>query len=277
MKVEELLKKDFVCLDGSMGAVVMGMGYSPDNILRLNLEAPGVISGIQRGYFEAGSDMVFTNTFDLKKQTAERYGVELGDLVSAAVKNAYDACEGMEEKFVALDLSPTGLEEDEAYDHYALMIDTAKDSTDLIVVETLTSLSDLRACIRAAKACSSLPLFSSISLRENGRTWYGDALEDYIDIVNASDILCAGINCTLDPAGMLPLALKLRENCDKAVYAKPNRGQPVKTQSGTSYDMSAEEFSDGIAELYRRGIRVLGGCCGSDAECIRMINKKIRG
>ena len=276
MNVEELLKKDFVCLDGSMGAVVMGMGYAPENILKLNLEAPEIIRGIQRGYFEAGSDMVFTNTFDMKAQTAERYGVSLKELVSAAIKNADDAREGMEGKFVALDLSPTGMEENDAYVHYCGMIEAASDRTDLIVVETLTAVSDLRACIRAAKEYSSLPLFSSITVRENGRTWYGDSLEDYIDTVNASGILCAGINCTLDPEAMLPMAIKLLEGCDRPVYAKPNRGQPVKTASGTSYDMSAEEFSDGIVEMYRRGIRVLGGCCGSDAECIRLINDKIR-
>ena len=277
MNVKELLQKDFVCLDGSMGAVVMGMGYSPDDILKLNLDAPSVIEKIQRGYFEAGSDIVFTNTFDLRAEKAERYGLSIGELVGAAIDIADRARVGMDNKFIALDLSPSGLGEDEAYAHYLSLIEAAADRCDLIVVETLTSLSDLRSCIKAAEAASSLPLFSSISVRENARTWFGDSLEDYIDIVNASGILCAGINCTLDPAAMLPLAVKLMEGCDRAVYAKPNRGQPVKTDSGTSYDMSAEEFSDGIAEMYRRGIRVLGGCCGSDAECIRMINDKIRG
>ena len=277
MNVKELLQRDFVCLDGSMGAVVMGMGYPADDILKLNLDAPGVIEKIQKGYFEAGSDMVFTNTFDLSAAKAQRYGVSIGELVNAAIDIADKAREGMNDKFVALDLSPSGMEEEEAYGHYITLIEAGNDRTDLIVVETLTSLSDLRACIKAVKAASSLPLFSSISVRENGRTWFGDRLEDYIDTVNGSDILCAGINCTLDPAAMLPMALKLKEGCDMAVYAKPNRGQPVKTAEGTSYDMSAEEFSEGIMEIYRRGIRVLGGCCGSDAECIGMINRKIRG
>lgn len=277
MDIRELLKQDFVSLDGSMGAVIMAKGFQPADILKLNIERPDVIKDIHKGYFDAGSDIVFTDTFDLSVKGAERIGLNADDIITAAIRNADDARKEAGHGFIALDLSPSGMmKEEEAFEHYSYLIRSAADRTDLLVLETIAQLSDIRACIRAAKEYSSLPLFVSMSFTDKGRTWFGDRIKDYIELVNASDIACCGINCTLDPEEIYPFAVMLKENTSVPVFAKPNRGQPVKTETGTSYNMTPEDFAEKSAKLYDAGIHILGGCCGNDAECIRMLNSRLR-
>ena len=271
-----LLKNDFVCLDGSMGAIVMAMGHAPGDILKLNVTEPETITGIHRGYFEAGSDIVFTNTFDLSEAAAERLGIPLGDIVRAAVDNALEAAEGREDRYVLLDLSPSGMDEDKAAAHYEKIIRAAEGRTDGIILETMTSLSDMKAVLKVLPDTGKAPLLTSITVRENGKTWFGDDIKDYIDLANASDIVACGINCTLDPEGMLPFARMLKEKSVHPVFAKPNRGQPRRTENGSVYDMSAEDFAEGVKRIASEGIHILGGCCGSDAECIKKICEALK-
>lgn len=278
MDIKRKIKdNEIILLDGSMGAVVMQMGYSPSDILKLNVTAPEVITNIHRGYFAAGCDIVITNSFDLRKPTSEKAGYDIERLIESAVYNANKAKAEFDDKAVAFGLAPSGeISYEKAYELYKYQISLAHPHTDMIIAETLSTINDAKAVYDACKEVCDKPIFISMSFRENEHTWFGTSLSEYIEFINSTDIDAAGINCTLTPEEMLPILIKLKQNTDKTLFAEPNRGQPVNTPSGISYPTPAEEYAKASAKLIRNGINIIGGCCGADSECMAKLNSLVR-
>lgn len=273
----KIQNNEILCLDGSMGAIVMRMGYAPADILKLNITHPDVIKQIHRGYYNAGCDIVITNTFDLREETASNTGYSIRDILNSAVQNANEVKAEFHDKAVALGLSPSGKDTyEEAYTHYKYQIENVCANVDMIILETTSVLQDVKAAYNAASDTSDKPFFASMSFMANEHTWYGTSLNDYIDYINTTQMDAAGINCTLTPSEMLPLAIKLKQNTHTAVFAEPNRGQPTKTDNGYTYEIPAEEYAKSAAEFVKCGINIIGGCCGADEECMAMLNKLIK-
>ncbi len=278
MNIRKKIKdNEIILLDGSMGAVVMQMGYSPSDILKLNVTTPEVITNIHRGYLAAGCDIIITNSFDLRKSSAEKSGYDIEKLIESAVYNANKAKAEFDDKAVAFGLAPSGEKSYEgAYELYKYQIALAHSHADMIIAETLSTLSDAKAAYDACREVCDKPIFLSMSFRENEHTWFGTSLSEYIEFINSTDIDAAGINCTLTPKEMLPILKKLKQSTDKALFAEPNRGQPINTLSGISYPTSSEDYAKASAELVKNDIHIIGGCCGADSECMAKLNNLIR-
>lgn len=267
---EKLKQKVPFLLDGSMGAVLMANGYKPADILPLNITNPEVIQDIHKGYFASGCDAVITNTFNLNSFSLPHIDFSVREITEAALRNALAAKNSFSNRFVALGLGPSGEKNFEnAYELYKEILSVDYSDADLVILETAGNTTDVEAARKAVRESSYLPFWASLTFKESERTWFGTSLEEWTEYVNSSDIDAAGINCTLMPNEMLPLAIKLMQAIKIPCFAEPNRGQPKKTENGFKYDMNAEDYAQNLAKFYENGIYILGGCCGADSECMK--------
>lgn len=266
--------------DGSMGALLISRGFGGDSA-SMNVENYSAIRDIHNAYIDAGANIIITNTFSLTaKKEHRKYSLE--ETIKGALKAAEEATAG-KEVFTAFDLGPSGLDMepigecgyDEAYEFYKEVLLIAGDRFDYVLAETFTDLEELNAAVDAAGKYSSKPVFASMSFDKNGYTMFGVSVADFVKSMNERKVYAAGVNCNLLPADMLDVAVKIRSLLDKDIlcFAQPNRGSPKVTDGMITYEMSDEEYSRLTLSLLENGVDILGGCCGSNENCIRLIRE----
>lgn len=273
MQLKKLLEKKIVLFDGAFGTLLQQTGVNvPEIPERLNLTDPNAVARIHRAYAQAGADVITANTFGANEAKVGSQK-ESDALIRAAVKIARDAAP---DRFIALDLGPTGrlIEPtgkttfEEAYEIFARAVRAGKDA-DLILVETMSDLQELRAAVLAAREHSDLPVFCSMTFEENGRTFTGCDAVCYA--MTASPLADAiGVNCSLGPDKLTPIVKTLLENTDKPVLVQANAGLP---DEKLNYGVSAEEFARAYENFAKMGVRIFGGCCGTTPEYIRKLRK----
>lgn len=228
-----------------MGTMLQSMGLQTGHCPEaLNLTHPEAIVAVQRQYVAAGSNIIYANTFGANRLKAAGSGYTVPQLVEAGIRCAKAAAEGKAR--VALDIGPIGrmmepygtLTFDESYDIFAEMIKSGVAAgADLIVIETMTDLYEARAAVLAAKEQSTLPVFVTMTFEKNGRTFAGTSLESFAAVMNALQVDAFGINCSLGPAELLPLAERLSKLTNRPLIIKPNAGLPDPKDG--SYHVSA--------------------------------------
>lgn len=261
-------------LDGGMGTTLqqsgLELGASPD---LLSLTDPALITSIHRKYVEAGSDIVYANTFGANRFKLGDCGYTIEEIIDSAVKAAKAACD--EETMVALDVGPLGellepmgtLPFEAAYDAFAqIMVQGAASGADLIVIETMTDLYEVKAAVLAAKEHTQLPVFVSMTFEESGRTFTGTSIECMAATLEGLGVDAVGINCSLGPVEIFPLAEKLCGSTSLPVFVKPNAGLPDPRTN--TYDITAEQFAEDMSRYLDLGIAMAGGCCGTTPEYI---------
>lgn len=268
-------------LDGATGSLLTERSGAPAGyrLEKLNLEDPDVVFSVHRDYVEAGSDVIYTNTFGANPL---KLGDETDKVIKAAVAIARKAAGGR--AYVALDVGPLGkligeggISFDDAYDNYAAVIRAAADETDLIVIETMTDIADARIALLAAKENSSLPVMLSMSFEAGGRSAFGTDVESFARTVSGMGVSAIGINCSLGPVEMYPMAKKLVESTPLPVFIKPNAGMPRFENGRTVYDIDKAQFCEAMAKIHALGVNILGGCCGTTPDYIRMLAAQTTG
>ena len=263
-----------VLLDGSMGTRLMANGIHANKILESNITKPDLVYSIHKQYIEAGSDIILTNTFNLTQHAIDYLGYSIEEILSSAISCAQRAAEG--NVYIALDISPSGYnpsvckpyDKEKAYDLYSKIINAGKEGTDLIFIETISIIEDIETLCEAAKDNCELPIFASMTFTGKQNTWFGYPLDNWISRSNDLPIDAVGMNCSLTPTEMYPLAGKLVKGSNKPVFVKPNRGQPEKEDNKSVYKLSADQFAEDMLKFRDLGIHIMGGCCGTDHECI---------
>ena len=261
MNFREFARNRIVVFDGAFGTVLQSKtggktGTVPE---KLNLSAPELIAEIHREYAAAGADVITANTFGANEiKTGSR---ELADeLIRAGVRLARQEAGN---KFVALDIGPLGrilepmgdLPFGRAYDAFAHAVEAGKDA-DLILIETMSDLQELRAALLAAREHSSLPVICSMTFDGSGRTFMGCDPGCYA--LTASPLADAvGVNCSLGPEQLLPVVRTLLRHTDKPVIVQANAGLPDEKMH---YDVDADEFSRACETFVQEGLRIIGGC-----------------
>ena len=288
MNITEFLKNHIVFLDGGMGTLLQERGLDAGELPeRWNLERPEVIVDIHRAYFDAGSNIVNTNTFgaNILKFSAD----ELDSIVKAAIQNARAAAElsvGTQEKFVALDIGPTGkmlkpygdLDFEDAVAIFAKTVKLGvKYGADLIVIETMNDSYETKAALLAAKENSSLPVFVSNAYGEDGKLMTGASPSAMVAMLKGMGADAIGVNCSLGPKALAPIVEEYLKYASVPVLLKPNAGLPCSVCGKTHYDVSAEDFAEEIASLVKKGVRIAGGCCGTTPEYIAATVKACEG
>lgn len=281
MVFKDLLKKEFIILDGAMGTVLQSKGLELGEIPeKLGMDQPEEIIAIHKSYIDAGSDIVYTNTFGANRYKLEGCGYSVQEIISQAVANAKKACEGTS-ALVALDIGPIGqlleptgsLSFEEAYDIFKEEIIAGKDA-DIIIFETMTDLYELKAGVLAAKENSTLPIMCTMTFEENMRTFTGVSIPAMALTLNGLGVDAIGVNCSLGPVELNPIIKELSQWTNLPIIVKPNAGLPDPLTN--EYNVSPEQFADEIEKLIPYGIRIIGGCCGTSPEYIKTILSKLK-
>lgn len=288
MTFSEFLKDNIVYLDGGMGTLLQAKGLKPgDAPERWNISHPDVICGIHRDYFDAGSNVVCTNTFGAN--TLKYSKDELEEIIRAAVKNAADAraqSSSAGEKFIALDVGPSGkllkplgdLDFEDAVGVFAETVRIgASCGVDLILIETMNDSYETKAALLAAKENSDLPVIVCNAYGEDGKLMTGASPAAMAAMLEGMGAAALGANCSLGPRQLRGVAIELLRNASVPVILKPNAGLPRSVDGKTVFDVTAEDFSDEVCELVKKGVRVVGGCCGTTPAYIKALTDKTRG
>lgn len=279
MDFKELIKQGTVLLDGAMGTMLQNAGLEAGAAPELlNIDKPELIEDIHRKYVEAGSQIVYANTFGANRYKLKNNSVK--EIISAGISIAKKACG--KKALVALDIGPIGLllepsgtmTFEEAYDIFKEQI-IAGESADVIVFETMTDLYELKAAVLAAKENSRQPIVCTMTFEENRRTFTGCCVSSMALLLNGLGVDAVGINCSLGPSQLIPICKELLEWTDMPVVLKPNAGLPDPVTG--KYDVSPEEFAEQMKYAASCGVKIFGGCCGTTPEYISALKKALDG
>ena len=288
MNIRDFIKNNIVYLDGGMGTLLQKSGLQPGELPEhWNISHPEVIREIHKNYYDSGSNVVNTNTFGAN--TLKFSIDELNEIICHAVKNADEArkaSSGEQEKFIALDVGPTGkllkplgdLDFEDAVKIFAETIRLGvKYGVDLITIETMNDSYETKAAVLAAKENSDLPIIVTNAYGENGRLMTGANPAVMAAMLEGMGVDAIGANCSLGPKQLMDVMDELLKYCSVPVAFKPNAGLPKSDGKVTYYDVDADEFAQDIKLSVENGVRIVGGCCGTTPEYIKKVCELTRG
>ena len=288
MNIRDFIKNNIVYLDGGMGTLLQKSGLQPGELPEhWNISHPEVIREIHKNYYDSGSNVVNTNTFGAN--TLKFSIDELDEIICHAVKNADEARKaspGEQEKFIALDVGPTGkllkplgdLDFEDAVKIFAETIRLGvKYGIDLITIETMNDSYETKAAVLAAKENSDLPIIVTNAYGENGRLMTGANPAVMAAMLEGMGVDAIGANCSLGPKQLMDVMDELLKYCSVPVAFKPNAGLPKSDGKVTYYDVDADEFAQDIKLSVENGVRIVGGCCGTTPEYIKKVCELTRG
>ena len=282
MQIREVFdRKRFVFLDGGMGTQLQARGLQPGQKPELAaLEMPDVLTAIHTDYADAGADILLANTFGANAKKLAGCGHTVEDVVTASIACARKAADTTG-ALVALDIGPLGellvpagtLSFEDAYAEFAQVIRAGTAAgADLVFLETMTDLYELKAAILAAKENCTLPIFTSMSFESRGRTFTGCTVESYAVTAAGLGADAVGINCSLGPKEILPFAQRLCRSVPAGVpvFVKPNAGLP---NPDGSYNLDPDGFAAEMKEYAAIGVSMVGGCCGTTPAFIAKLHE----
>ena len=273
---------DITLLDGGMGTQLQAAGLPVGQLPELwNLTEPEKVTAVHRRYVEAGSRVLYTNTFGVNGLKAARFGHSVSELVKAGVRCARAADRG-EGILVALDIGPLGqileplgtLRFEEAYELFREIVIAGRDAgADLIVIETMSDLYEVKAAVLAAKENSCLPVWTTMTFEASGRSFVGTTVSAMGLTLSSLGVDALGFNCSLGPKELLPLVRELRQWTDLPLILKPNAGLPDPATG--EYRLTPEDFAEELLPALQEGIAYLGGCCGTTPDFIRVLRERL--
>ncbi|MDN4509301.1 homocysteine S-methyltransferase family protein [Gordonibacter sp. RACS_AR49] len=269
--LERVLRgQDFLVQDGAMGTLLQERGLTAHGELPdlLNLHDPEAVADIHAGYVRAGAEMITTNTFGANAHKLEGRAT-VADVYRAAAANARAAGA----RYVAGGLGPIGvlleplgtLPFEAAYQIFAEQVRAVVEAgCDIVLIETMTDLREAKAAVLAAKDFSDLPIFASMTFGEDGRTFLGTPPGVAAAVLSSLGAHVVGVNCSLGPKELEPVARELVRCARCPVVVRPNAGLPHVVEGRTVYDVEPAEFAAVMERIMEAGASVVGGCCGTN-------------
>ena len=286
---ETLTGQGIVYLDGACGSNLYLAGM-PRGICAEQwiLEHEQVMMDLQRGYVEAGSQMIYAPTFGANRAALSLYGLEkqireynsrLVDLSRRAVGDR---------ALVGGDLSPTGkvltsqggeTEVDEVYEIYREQIAClAEEGVDFLVAETMLSVEETMIALDAAQSVCQLPVLCSLTLEADGNALYGGNGVEAVEILQDMGASAVGVNCSVGPDQLENVIRNMKRAARIPILAKPNAGLPLMDEQGNAhYSMGPREFALHMKKLVQAGASLIGGCCGTTPEYIKKTRLLLEG
>ena len=282
MQASELFNQpNTILLDGGMGTMLqaagMKLGTRPED---LNIENPELIRSIHAKYAAAGSRVVNANTFGASPHKLADSKYTLEEVITAGIANCKQAVAPYG-ALVTLDVGPLGelLEpsgtlafEDTVAEYGRIVRAGVAAGADILYFETFTDLYEMKAALLAAKENSTLPIMASMSFEANGRTFTGCTVESFAATARGLGANAVGINCSLGPKEIFPMAKRLAEAVpgNFPVFVKPNAGLP--RADGSGYDITPQLYAMQMKPYRELHLFAAGGCCGTTPEFIQMLN-----
>ena len=287
MQANELFTQpDTILLDGGMGTMLQAaglkLGAKPEE---LNITDPALIEGIHAKYAAAGSRIINANTFGASAHKLAGSAYTLEEIIAAGIANCKRACAPYG-ALAALDVGPLGellepngtLAFEDAVTEYGRIVRAGVAAgADLIFFETFTDLYELKAALLAAKENSTLPILASMSFEAGGRTFTGCTVESFAATARGLGADAIGINCSLGPKEIFPMAKRLAEAVPGSfpVFVKPNAGLP--RADGSGYDITPQLYGMQMKPYRELNLFAAGGCCGTTPEFIQLLNGVFAG
>ena len=288
MNFRDFLKDNIVYLDGGLGTLLQSRGLKPGEFPeRWSISHPHVLQEIHKAYYDAGSNVVCTDTFGANCLKFEHS--ELREIIFAAVNNVKIARENSlnpAPKFVAFDIGPSGkllkplgdLDFEDAVSVFSASVKLAVEAgVDLFIIETMNDSYETKAALLAVKENSDLPVLVSNVYGADGKLMTGASPEAMVAMLEGMGVDALGANCSLGPRQLRPVAERLLACASVPVLLKPNAGLPKSVDGKTVFDVTPDEFAEELASLVKGGLRIAGGCCGTTPEYISLLTSKTRG
>jgi 5-methyltetrahydrofolate--homocysteine methyltransferase len=290
INILDLLQKRVILFDGGFGTMLISMGLDKGKTSESwNLEHPEKVKQVHKAYFDAGSDIIVTNTFGATRIKLAAKGLDdkADEINKTAVRLALEVCP--EDGYVAGDIGPTGKflkpmgeytyeQFYQAYFQQAKALASA--GVDAIIIETMYSLNEAKAAVKAAKDAAKLPIFATMTFNNTKKGFFtlmGESVGFCLQELEKEGASVVGANCTLVIDEMVELAPILRKATALPILVQPNAGKPVLKDGKTSYGTSAEDFAASVPLLIDAGINAIGGCCGTDPTFIKRASSLIKG
>lgn len=266
-----LLHNDRILVfDGGMGSLLVKKGLAPGEKPEYwNLTHPEAIEEIHAAYIAAGADIINTNTFGAYRH---KFFDDTEKVILAAIENAKRAREKAgKDTLIALDMGPLGkllaplgdLDFEEAVDIFAETVKIGAPHADLILIETMGDLYEIKAAVLAAKENSHLPIIVTVALDERGKLMTGADVQTVVALLEGLGVCALGVNCGFGPKTLLPFVKRMAEVASIPLVVTPNAGLPMMRDGETVYDLSPEAFAEEMKELLFDGVFFAGGCCGT--------------
>ena len=274
-KLRELIKTKRLYCDGGTGTVLQEMGLPTGTPPELwNITHPERIQKLHTMYFDAGCNIVSSNTFGVNCEKYENFE----EIIEAGISCVKKAAEGRECAFVAFDMGPTGrllkplgdLDFEDAVEIFAANVRVAaRCGVDLILIETMNDSLETKAAVLAAKENCELPIFVTNVYDESKKLMTGATPSSMIAMLESMGVDALGMNCSLGPDSMIGILGEFIENASVPIIVNPNAGLPVVLNGKTSYNIDAEQFSQYMKQMAEMGACILGGCCGTTPEYMK--------
>lgn len=287
MRILDYMKENIVVLDGAMGTLLQESGLKSGELPeRWNISHPERIVDIHKAYLDAGSNIISTNTFGANSLKFSE--AELREIISSAVNNArlaIKSSKGKQEKWIALDIGPTGrmlkpLGDLDFEDAVSVFAETVKIGVecgvDLIFIETMTDSYETKAALLAAKENSTLPIFVSNAYGSDGKLLTGATPKAMIAMLEGMGADAIGVNCSFGPDALKSVADEYIKYSSLPLIFKPNAGLPTCENGKNGYNLSVDEFTKLTLEAVQGGIMAVGGCCGTTPEHIGAIAREVK-
>ena len=287
MQANELFTQpNTILLDGGMGTMLQAsglkLGARPEE---LNLTDPALIESIHAKYAAAGSRIINANTFGASPHKLADSPYSLEEVVAAGIANCKRACAPYG-ALTALDVGPLGellepngtLAFEDAVAEFGRIVRAGEAAgADLVFLETFTDLYELKAALLAVKENSTLPVLASMSFEAGGRTFTGCTVESFAATARGLGADAVGINCSLGPKEIFPMAKRLAEAVpgNFPVFVKPNAGLP--RADGSGYDITPQLYAMQMKPYRELNLFAAGGCCGTTPEFIQLLNSVFEG
>lgn len=285
---KDLLSKRVLILDGATGTELQKYNFlegvsTPEE---LNIKFPERIEKIYSSYIDSGSDIILANTFGANKLKLTQYNLQdkIKDIIFEGVSIAKKHAK-RKEAFVAGDISSIGsylyplgnVSFDQAYETFKQQAELLRDSgVDLIVIETMTEIKELKAAVLAVKDVYSGPIITQMTFTNEGTSVTGTDVLSFIAMAESLDVDAIGMNCSVGPKDLLKLAKFMAENTNLPISFKPNAGMPQFINRKTIFPGTPEEFTEVCLKAYKYGINMLGGCCGTNPQYIKMLSENLK-
>ncbi len=283
MTFRELFNNSILFFDGAMGTELQKNGLKkgelPEN---LNIHSPEIVARVHKSYLDAGCNIISTNTFGANSLKFDN----VNEIITKAVEITKNAIkESGKNAFVALDIGPLGkllkpygdLEFETAYDLYKEQVIAGKNAgADLILIETMGDLYEIKSAVLAAKENTDLPVLVSMIFDEKGILLTGADIKTAVITLEALGVDGIGMNCGLGPDQMLELLKEMKKYSSTPIFVQPNAGLPVSINGVTTYNVTSEEFANKQLEILKNGACALGGCCGTTPDHIKAMIDKCR-
>ncbi|ENK1242108.1 homocysteine S-methyltransferase family protein [Clostridium botulinum] len=285
MNIKDYIKENILIFDGAMGTMLQKLGLNISDLPEeLNILEPEKIINIHKKYIEAGAKVITTNTFGANEIKLKQSKFSLESIIDKAIDNVKKARKN-KEILIALDIGPIGqllepmgtLKFEEAYEIFKRQIvQGEKSGADIILIETMTDLYEAKAAILAAKENTNLPVFCTMTFEKNKRTFTGCTPLSMVLTLEGLGVDALGVNCSLGPNELGDVVDEIIKYSSIPIMVQPNAGLPTIKEGRTIYNIKPKEFADFQRSIVEKGVRIVGGCCGTTDKFITEIVSSLK-